>query len=194
MQSDEDLRQTTERFKSLDNATIAQMMRNQGMNITEEQIEVLKNNVSPDTIKMARENFSRSKSQAFPSNPTPNMNSPFQGNLQPQAQPQAQPQSQPIQQPQMPNFPSMPNLQNMDFQSMIKFLKDNPEMMKMISPQLANMFGGKNGNPDLVMQALEKLLWIFSIPSRIKRFFTSFRGICIVILFIAGIIGFIYRK
>lgn len=170
------------------------MMRNQGMNITEEQIEVLKNNVSPDTIKMARENFSRSKSQAFPSNPTPNMNSPFQGNLQTQAQPQAQPQSQPIQQPQMPNFPSMSNLQNMDFQSMIKFLKDNPEMMKMISPQLANMFGGKNGNPDLVMQALEKLLWIFSIPSRIKRFFTSFRGICIVILFIAGIIGFIYRK
>ena len=39
MQSDEDLRQTTERFKSLDNATIAQMMRNQGMNITEEQID-----------------------------------------------------------------------------------------------------------------------------------------------------------
>lgn len=188
------MKQTTERFKSLDNATIAQMMRSQGMNITEEQIEILKNNMSPDTIKMARNNFNRSKTQTFPSNPTPNMNTLNQENQQPQTPPQSQPSSQPTQQPQMPNFSSMPNLQNMDFQSMIKFLQDNPEMMKMISPQLASMFGGKNANPDLVMKALEKLLWIFSIPSRIKRFFTSFRGICIVILFIAGIIGFIYRK
>jgi hypothetical protein len=90
------------------------------------------------------------------------------------------------------NNPQMPNIGNMDFQQMLDFIKKNPEIMKMISPQLANLMGEK-GDSEMMIKAVEKILWIFSIPSRLKKFFTSWRGICVIILFIALIIGFIKR-
>ena len=178
--SDEDLNRTAEQFKSMDNATIVQMMRSQGMNMTEQDVELLKGNVNAETLKMARQNFSQSQP---PSSPTSQS-----------SQSTTSSQSVPNPQMQMPNMSSLPNLQNMDYQSMLKFLKDNPQMMKMISPQLAKMFGGKEPDPDMVMTALEKIMWICSIPGRIKNFFTSWRGICFTILLIALFIGFIYRK
>ena len=90
--------------------------------------------------------------------------------------------------------PQMPNLANMDFQQMLDFIKKNPELLKMISPQLSQMMGGKNIDPEVMMKSMEKIMWIFSIPGRIKRFMFSWRGICFIIFIIAIFYGLFKRK
>jgi hypothetical protein len=87
----------------------------------------------------------------------------------------------------------MPNLGNMDFSQMMEFIKKNPELLKMVSPQLSQMMGGKNVDPELMMKSMENILWIFSIPSRIKKFMLSWRGVCLIIFIIAIFYGIFKR-
>jgi hypothetical protein len=90
--------------------------------------------------------------------------------------------------------PQMPNFAKMDFQQMLDFVKKNPELLKMISPQLSKMMGGKDIDPEIMMKSMEKIMWIFSIPGRIKRFMLSWRGICLIVFIIAIIYGLFFRK
>ena len=90
--------------------------------------------------------------------------------------------------------PQMTNLANMDFQQMIKKNKKNPELLKMVSPQLSKMMGGKNIDPEIMMKSMEKIMWLFSIPGRIKRFMLSWRGICFIVFIIAIFYGLFKRK
>jgi hypothetical protein len=55
------------------------------------------------------------------------------------------------------------------------------------------MMGGKNVDPEIMMKSMENILWIFSIPGRIKRFMLSWRGICFIILIIAIFYGIFKR-
>ena len=47
--------------------------------------------------------------------------------------------------------PQMPNFGNMDFTQMMEFVKKNPELLKMVSPQLSKMMGGKDIDPEIMM-------------------------------------------
>ena len=87
----------------------------------------------------------------------------------------------------------MPNLGNMDITQMMEFIKKNPELLKMISPQLSQMMGGKNIDPEIMMKSMENIMWIFSIPGRIKRFMLSWRGVCLIVFIIAIFYGIFKR-
>ena len=87
----------------------------------------------------------------------------------------------------------MPNLGNMDFTQMMEFIKKNPEILKMVSPQLSKMMGGKDIDPEIMMKSMENIMWIFSIPGRIKRFMLSWRGICLIVFIIAIFYGIFKR-
>ena len=85
------------------------------------------------------------------------------------------------------------NLGNMDFTQMMEFVKKNPELLKMVSPQLSKMMGGKDIDPEIMMKSMENIMWIFSIPGRIKRFMLSWRGICLIVFIIAIFYGIFKR-
>ena len=161
-------------IKRTDTEALKKMLSSQGINYSTQEIELMKNSLNPEMMKMMRSSNL---------GPRPGMS---QGSaVPPSTQGSA---SQPASEP-----PKMPNLGNMDLNSMLQFVKSNPEIMKMVSPQLAQMFGGKEADPELMMKTLDKIQWIINIPTRIKKFFTSWRGIAIILLIIALIIGFIYR-
>ena len=179
--SDDQLNAMIGNMKQMDNQTLKNLMAAQGMNLSDQQIEMMKASLSPELIKMAQ-------NQNFP-NPNPmtntnvnninnntnnniNNNTNINNNVQP---------------------PQMPNLNNMDFSQMMDFVKKNPELLKMVSPQLSQMMGGKNVDPEIMMKSMENILWIFSLPGRIKRFMLSWRGICFVILIIAIFYGIFKR-
>ena len=162
--SDDQLNAMIGNMKQMDNQTLKNLMAAQGMNLSDQQIEMMKASLSPELIKMAQ-------NQNFP-NPNPMTNTNINNNVQP---------------------PQMPNLNNMDFSQMMDFVKKNPELLKMVSPQLSQMMGGKNVDPEIMMKSMENILWIFSLPGRIKRFMLSWRGICFVILIIAIFFGIFKR-
>ena len=86
-------------------------------------------------------------------------------------------------------FPEGMNMENMDFSQMMEFIKKNPELLKMISPQLSQMMGGKNIDPELMMKSMENIMWIFTLPGRIKKFMISWRGICLIVFIVAIFYG-----
>jgi tetratricopeptide (TPR) repeat protein len=163
--SDDQLNSLCAQMKNMDNETLKSLMRAQGMNCTDEQISMMKSSLNPETFKLLKNsNFNMPKHSNTINDPS-NINN----NNNPANQ--------------------LPNLANMDIKGMMDFLKKNPEMLKMLSPQINAMLG-KDANPEIMMQAMEKILWIFEIPGRLKRFFTSWRGICVIILFITLIWGY----
>ena len=101
-------------IKSMDNQTQKNMMGSQGMTLTDQQIEMMKISLTPETLKMIR------NSNFQPSNINNNVN--INNN---------QTTNNPIPNKMPPN---MPNLANMDFQQMLDFIKKNPELLKMVSP------------------------------------------------------------
>ena len=174
--SDEQLNIMFAQMKGMDNQTLKNMMASQGMNLTDQQIEMMKLSLTPETFKMIRD---------------PNFNPPNMGNVcnnninNNNVNPAVNNNS---------SMPQMPNLANMDFQQMLDFIKKNPDLLKMMSPQLSQMMGGKNIDPEIMMKSMEKIMWIFSIPGRIKRFMLSWRGICFIIFIIAIFYGLFKRK
>ena len=101
-------------IKTMYNQTLKNMMASQGMTLTDQQIEMMKISLTPETLKMIR------NSNFQPSNINNNVN--INNN---------QTTNNPIPNKMPPN---MPNLANMDFQQMLEFIKKNPELLKMVSP------------------------------------------------------------
>ena len=180
--SDEQLNAMIGNMKQMDNQTLKNLMAAQGMNVSDQQIEIMKASLSPELIKMAQnQNFPNPMANTNNMNNTnnnTNINTNNNININNSAQP-----------PQM----QMPNINNMDFSQMMDFIKKNPQFLNMVSPQLSQMMGGKNINPEIMMKSMENLLWMFSLPGRIKRFMLSWRGICLIILIIAVFYGIFKR-
>ena len=175
--TDEQLREMIENMKRMDNQTMKNLMAAQGMNLSDQQINMMKNSLSPELLRMVQnQNFQNPNMNA-----NGNINSNNINNTINTTSNSNNPQQQ------------MPNLGNMDFSQMMEFIKKNPELLKMVSPQLSQMMGGKNVDPELMMKSMENILWIFSIPSRIKKFMLSWRGVCLIILLIAIFYGIFKR-
>ena len=165
----------------MDNQTLKNMMAAQGMNLSDDQINMMKMSLTPETFKMMRD---------------PNFNPPHMGNAFNNNNINNNVNNNNNNNNQTTNNlpPQMPNLANMDFQQMMDFVKKNPELLKMVSPQLSKMMGGKDIDPEIMMKSMEKIMWIFSIPGRIKRFMLSWRGVCFIVFLIAIIYGLFFRK
>ena len=175
--TDEQLREMIENMKRMDNQTMKNLMAAQGMNLSDQQINTMKNSLSPELLRMVQnQNFQNPNMNA-----NGNINSNNINNTINTTSNSNNPQQQ------------MPNLGNMDFSQMMEFIKKNPELLKMVSPQLSQMMGGKNVDPELMMKSMENILWIFSIPSRIKKFMLSWRGVCLIIFIIAIFYGIFKR-
>ena len=175
--SDEQMNFMVNQMKSMDNQTLKNLMASQGMNITDQQIEMMKTAITPETLKMLKNNNFQ----------PPNINNPNIQNNQ---------NNQNISNNNINNnaMPQMPNLNNMDFSQMMNFVKSNPELLKSLSPQLSQMLGGKNIDPQIMMKAMDNIMYLVSIPGRIKRFFLSWRGICFIIFIIAIYYGLFKKK
>ena len=175
--TDEQLREMIENMKRMDNQTMKNLMAAQGMNLSDQQINMMKNSLSPELLRMVQnQNFQNPNMNA-----NGNINSNNINNTINTTSNSNNPQQQ------------MSNLGNMDFSQMMEFIKKNPELLKMVSPQLSQMMGGKNVDPELMMKSMENILWIFSIPSRIKKFMLSWRGVCLIIFIIAIFYGIFKR-
>ena len=175
--TDEQLREMIENMKRMDNQTMKNLMAAQGMNLSDQQINMMKNSLSPELLRMVQnQNFQNPNMNA-----NGNINSNNINNTINTTSNSNNPQQQ------------MPNLGNMDFSQMMEFIKKNPELLKMVSPQLSQMMGGKNVDPELMMKSMENILWIFSIPSRIKKFMLSWRGVCLIVFIIAIFYGIFKR-
>ena len=187
--SDDQMNMMINQMKSMDNQTLKNIMASQGMNLTDQQIEMMKMSLTPETFKMMRDpNFNPPNiDNAYNNNINNNNinnNNLSNNNINNNVNPAVNNNS----------IPQMPNLSNMDFQQMIDFIKKNPDLLKMISPQLSQMMGGKNIDPEIMMKSMEKIMWIFSLPGRIKRFMLSWRGICFIIFIVAIFYGLFKRK
>ena len=172
--SDEQLQVMLDQMKNMDNQTLKNLMAAQGMNMSDDQINMMKNSLSPQLLRMAQnQNFQPAYNNNSRNNSdNNNINTNINKNTQ---------------------QPQMPNLNNMDFSQMMEFIKKNPEILKMISPQLSKMMGGKDIDPEIMMKSMENIMWIFSIPGRIKRFMLSWRGICFIVFIIAILYGIFKR-
>ena len=74
---------------------------------------------------------------------------------------------------------------------MMEFIKKNPELLKMVSPQLSQMMGGKNIDPEIMMKSMEKIMGIFDTLGRIKRFMFSWRGIFLLFLLLQFLMDYL---
>jgi hypothetical protein len=187
-------------FKNMDNNMIKSIYQMQGMNITDEQLKFMKNNMNPDLMKMAAD---MNPSFPIPSNNNSNTqnsnnlntNNSNGSNLNNENQSTDNsnsnnahvsiPAQQPIQNPfGNGGFP------NMDMNGMMDLISKNPNIMNMMGPQMSNMFGNANGmDPNLMMNSMQTILWVVSLPTRIKQFLSSAKGkisiLCLLILIIA---------
>jgi len=217
---DDELNSMMGMMKGMDNNTIKSMMAMQGMNYTDDQINMMKNNMNPDMFKMMKNmnggaNTNSNSNKVTPTNNTNNNNNnnlntasridredDLAGNEEGNGQTQTYKGNQNTQN----NTPfggmkNMPDLSNMDMGSMLKFIQSNPQMMNMMGPQFANMFPGGNnqtggggpGNQDAMMNAMQSIFWLMGLPARIKAFFTSTRGIILSLFILFLIISYFYR-
>lgn len=165
-------------FKNMDTNTIKAMTQMQGMNLTDDMINMMKNNITPEMMKMAASvnNTNSNISSINTNNYTDALNNNDSINS---------------------NNPSTMNggLPNMDMSSMMNFIQKNPQIMNMMGPQMSNMFGGANPNidPNMMMSTMQTIFWIISLPSRIKNFFTSTRGILLIICIITLIYAYFFK-
>ena len=85
----------------------------------------------------------------------------------------------------------MPNPANMDFSQMSDMLSKNPELMKMA---MSGLTGGNGAgvDPNMMMSSMQTILWILSIPQKIKEFFKSTRGILFTLIFVILIVSYYY--
>ena len=174
--SDDQLNLMLGQMKQMDNQTLKNMMAAQGMNLSDDQINMMKNSLSPELIRMVQnQNFQPPMGNMNHNNVNTNINN-INNNIN-----------------NNPQQPQMPNLNNMDFSQMMEFIKKNPELLKMAAPGLSKMMGGKDIDPEIMMKSMENIMWIFSIPGRIKRFMLSWRGICFIVFIIAIFYGIFKR-
>jgi hypothetical protein len=63
----------------------------------------------------------------------------------------------------------------------------------MMGPQMSQMFGGGaagGANNDMMMKSMQNIIWLMSLPSRIKAFFSSTRGLLLLGVFLVLIIAY----
>lgn len=154
-------------FKTMDNNTIKSMMKMQGMDITDEQIHMMKNSMNPEMLKMMGQNAN------FPIN---NQKTDSSNNNSTSVS---------------SNNPT-PQLPNMDMSAMMKIIQSNPDLIKSMAPQLAGMFGN-NGNPEMMAKAMENVLWLVTLPQRTKQFVTSRQGLLVIAIILGLLIAYFYR-
>jgi len=170
--SDEQLNLLVKQMKSMDNRTLKTMMAAQGMTLSEQQIEMMKISMTPETLKMMRNlNFQKFNIKNINSKLNNYQTSHVQNN----------------------NSTNMRNLANMDIQQMMDFMKKNPELFKMLSPQLSNIMGSRDTPPEIMMESMEKIFRIFNFLEQIINFLLSWKGACFIILIIA-IIYALFKK
>ena len=170
--SDEQLNLLVKQMKNMDNQALKRLMISQGMTLTDQQIDMMKMSMTPETLKIMRNpNFQSSNRNYINSNISNNQTSQAKNN----------------------NNTNMPNLANMDIQQMINFMKKNPELFKMISPQLSSMVQGRDADPEIMMESMEKIFRIFNFLEQIINVLFSWRGVCIIILIIAIIYALIKK-
>ena len=163
-------------MKNMDNDMIRNMMKMQGMDITDDQINLMRNNINTDLFKTIAKNSDILENVGKMNTQKCNLNNE---NIEPNRT------SQPT-----TSMPTMPG--NMDMSSMLSFVQNNPQLLNMMGPQMAKMFG-KDGNDPHVAKALENIIWLMSLPQRIKAFFSSTRGKLIILAIIVLIITYFYR-
>ena len=174
-------------LKNMDTATIKSIMSMQGMSISDEQIDMMKNNMSPEMMRMMKGQTGRgfgnmgmpNSKIGIPASNNTNLSNNLTGSGPTQPE-----------QNQMPPFKgAFPDLKNMDMSSMMKIINDNPQLMNMMGPQMSKMFG-EGANNDMMMKSMQNILWLVSLPSKIKAFFTSTRGMMFLILVMGLIIAY----
>ena len=201
-QNEKELDGMTSMFKNMDNATIKSMMQMQGMSMSDDQINLMKTSINPQIMKMAASN--NPPPSFLNNNPnnittsTPSQNIPISEQNQENNLNNEQIFSNNNQKPNIFPTGGFPDMANMDMGSMMDFMQKNPQIMNMMGPQMSKMFGGNgngNGNmdPNLMMNTMQTILWVFSIPSRIKQFFSSLRGRLLILFIIILIIAYIYK-
>lgn len=192
-------------FSTMDNNTIKSMMQAQGMNLTDDQINLMKNKDliktahkqmkdNPDQFKdkmnylnamKGNQNFAGNNSNPEANNTAASKNTSNSEEVE--RKPSESKSNDSSSKTQ--GFPDLSKLpKNMDMNSMMEFMSKNPELLKMISPQMAQMFGGSGNNSDGSNKGgmppqLETIFWLLGLPQRIKKFFTSTKGIIITISF-----------
>jgi len=188
----------------MDNNTIRSMYQMQGMNLTDEQINFMKNNINPNMMKMAAEiNTPLPNTNSYSTNNDSNINN--------QSNSSNIDNNNLINENQISNIinnnvnnvsgqQQMPNafangFPNMDINSMMDFIQKNPNIMNMMGPRMSNMFGGANSgmDPNLMMNSMQTILWIMSLPTRIKQFFSSLRGKLLLLFLFILIISYFFR-
>jgi hypothetical protein len=197
-------------FKNMDNSFIKSMMQMQGINMTDDQLNLMKNNMNPDMMKMAANTQSNNipsfpgngNMPSFPNNNTNSSNSNSENlNREPSPTQENQANQNSNNITNTNNTPSpagFPDMGNMDMGKMMEMIQNNPQMMNMMGPQMSQMFGnGANGapnmDPNLMMSSMQTILWIMGIPSRIKQFFSSTRGKLLILLIVVLIGSYFYR-
>lgn len=204
-------------FKGMDNETLKSMMKMQGMDISDDQISLMKNNMNPNTFKMMAQNShlyenmprnsnnnnnSRNTQYTSSDNNSSNNDEPTVSST-PTATTSVSANNNNVNANMNMGMGGMPNfgdLKNMDMASMMKFVQSNPQIMNMMGPQFAGMFGGGNNNGtgggdqnNMMMKSMENVLWLISLPQRIKAFFSSTRGKVVILFIIVLIIAYFYR-
>jgi hypothetical protein len=170
-------------MKGMDNATIKNMMKMQGMELTDDQIAMMKNNMNPNTLKYMKQNPDLIDKARVNNTGVTNTSTPVNN---------TQTTTLSNEMPQMPSMNGMPNLNNMDMGSMLSFVQSNPQLLNMMAPQMSQMFG-KNIDPNTTMKAMESIIWILSGFQRVKSFFGSTQGRLLILAFIILIIAYFYR-
>jgi len=162
--SDEQLNLLVNQMKNMDNRTLKKLMAAQGIALSDQQIEMMKISMTPETLKkMKNPNFQPPNMNNIKFNKSNNQNT------------------------------KMPNLANMDIQQMMEFMKKNPELFKILSPQLSNVMEGGDTDPGIMMESIENIFWIFNFLEQIINFLFSWRGVCFIILIIAIIYAIIKK-
>ncbi len=161
-------------------------MAMQGMNMSDQQIEMMKN-IDPQMLQMAKKNKMNFNQGGINTNGNVSKNIPNTTDTNAisnnnQRNDTLPPQNNPF-----------PNMNNMDINGMLKMIQDNPQLMNMMGPQMANMFGGNEANSQLMMNSMQNILWLISLPQRIKEFFKSTRGLLFLSIFVILILAYYYR-
>lgn len=179
----------------------------QGMTITDDQINLMKNNMNPELMKMAADmnpgfptsnNSSNTHSQTSVknnSNSNSNNNLNTEDNIYHNDNTSASLNSSTSAQKPTSNPFGSAGFPNMDINSMMDFIQKNPNIMNMMGPQMNNMFGGANGgmDPNLMMNSMQTILWIMSLPTKIKQFFSSTKGKLLIMFILFLIISYFFR-
>lgn len=181
----------TDMFKSMDNSMIKNMMKMQGLDISDQQLELMKNNMNTNMLKM----MSKSPYMDNAINNIPNNGNQTNVNVNASIATtnNSSNTSAQINNNIPTNIPNFGDLSKMDMGSMMKFVQDNPQMLNMMGPQFANMFGKEGSDPDVMRKSMESILWLITMPQRVKAYFTSTQGKLLILFILILIIAYFYR-